>query len=94
MHPEAQKFGFTMRDGAYQRIPMSFDEMLAFAARVRETGDHPPADAPKSVELLDVLDQTAVAKVHAWWGSDYLTMARYDGEWKIVQVLWQSPPRS
>ena len=39
-----------------------------------------------------MLDQTAVAKVYAWWGTDYLTMARYEGEWKIVQVLWQSPP--
>ena len=92
VHPDAHKFGFAMRDGAYQRIPMSFDEMLAFATRVKETGNHPPEDAPKRVELLDVLDQTAVAKVHAWWGSDYLTMARYDGAWKIVQVLWQSPP--
>lgn len=92
VHPDAQKFGFAMRDGTYQRIPMSFDQMLAFATRVRETGDHPPDDAPKRVEILDVLDQTAVAKVHAWWGSDYLTMARYDGAWKIVQVLWQSPP--
>lgn len=92
VHPDAHKFGFAMRDGTYQRIPMSYDQMLAFATRVRETGDHPPDDAPKRVELLDVMDQIAVAKVDAWWGSDYLTMARYDGQWKIVQVLWQSPP--
>ena len=92
VHPDAHKFGFAMRDGAYHRVPMSFDEMLAYATDVEETGNHPPEDAPRRVDVLDVLDQTAVAKVHAWWGSDYLTMARYDGEWKIVQVLWQSPP--
>lgn len=92
VHPDVLKFGFAMRDGAYQRIPMSFDGMLDFANNVRESGDFPPEDAPKEVELLDVLDQTAVAKVYAWWGSDYLSMAKYDGEWKIVQVLWQSPP--
>lgn len=93
VHPEAQKFGFYRGDdGAYERVPMSFQQMLAFATRVREREDYPEASAPKRVEVLDVLDQTAVAKVYAWWGSDYLTMARYDGAWKIVQVLWQSPP--
>jgi hypothetical protein len=92
VHPDALKFGFSMRDGEYHRSPMSFDEMLQYATSVKEFGRFPGADAPKRVELLDVLDQTAVAKVYAWWGSDYLSMAKYDGEWKIVQVLWQSPP--
>ena len=94
VHPDVLKFGFAMRDGAYQRVPMSFEEMIGFANDVKSSGRFPPADAPKRVELLDVLDQTAVAKVYAWWGSDYLSMAKYDGEWKIVQVLWQSPPPS
>ena len=92
VHPDVLKFGFAMRNGEYRRIPMSFDEMLGFARNVRESGRFPDENAPKEVELLDVLDQTAVAKVYAWWGSDYLSMAKYDGEWKIVQVLWQSPP--
>jgi len=93
VHPEVLKFGFAWEDDGYRRVPMSFQEMLAFAERVRDQGRQPGPDAPKRVEVLDVLDQTAVAKVYAWWGSDYLTMARYEGEWKIVQVLWQSPPR-
>lgn len=93
VHPEVLKFGFAWRDGDYQRVPMSFDAMLGFAERVRAQGQQPGPDAPKRVEILDVLDQTAVAKVYAWWGSDYLSMARYGGEWKIVQVLWQSPPQ-
>ena len=92
VHPEVMKFGFARRDGEYHRVPMSFEEMLAFAERVRDQGQQPGPEAPKRVEILDVLDQTAVAKVYAWWGSDYLSMARYGGEWKIVQVLWQSPP--
>ena len=94
VHPEVLKFGFYREsaDGAYQRSPMSFQEMLDFATNVKESGRFPDENAPKKVEILDVLDQTAVAKVYAWWGSDYLSMAKYDGEWKIVQVLWQSPP--
>lgn len=94
VHPEVLKFGFYREDpdDAYERSPMSFEEMLNFATNVKESGRFPDENAPKKVEILDVLDQTAVAKVYAWWGSDYLSMAKYDGEWKIVQVLWQSPP--
>ncbi len=92
VHPDVFKFGFAKRDGEYHRIPMSFDEMLAFATDVRESGRFPDENAPKRVEILDVLDQTAVVKVYAWWGSDYMNMAKFDGEWKIVQVLWQTPP--
>jgi hypothetical protein len=94
VHPDAHKFGFYMKDGAYNRVPMSFDGMLEYAENVKEKGNYPDKDAPKRVEILDVLDQTAVAKVYAWWGSDYMTLARYDGKWMIVQVLWQTKPES
>ena len=42
--------------------------------------------------MLDVLDQTAVAKVTANWGIDYMLLAKFDGRWKIVEILWQSHP--
>lgn len=92
VHPEVVKYGFAKEDGSYGGSPMSFDEMLAFATSVKERGRPPDATAVKRVELLDVLDQTAAVKVYAWWGSDYLLMAKYEGEWKIVNVLWQTPP--
>ena len=53
-----------------------------------------PEDAPKEVVLLEVLDQTAAAKVIAWWGTDYLHLAKYEGQWKIIHVLWQTPPQN
>jgi Putative lumazine-binding len=92
VHPDVVKTGFFVVAGAYEQEPMSFHEMVEYANSVRDSGRTPPASAPKRVEVLDVLDQTAVAKVYAWWGSDYLSMAKYGGEWKIVQVLWQSAP--
>ena len=45
----------------------------------------------KQVQVLDVLDQTAVAKVTASWGIDYMLMGKFDGVWKTTQILWQSP---
>lgn len=94
VHPDAQKFGFYMENGTYHRAPMTFEGMLEFAEEVKSSGNYPAKDAPKRVEILDALDKTAVAKVYAWWGSDYMTLVKYDGKWMIVQVLWQSPPES
>jgi hypothetical protein len=69
---------------------MSYEQMFEFAAGVREGRDVPPAGASKEVIPLDVRDQTAVVRVVAWWGQDYLQMAKHDGRWMIVHVLWQS----
>ena len=43
--------------------------------------------------IFDVQDQTASAKLTAWWGTDYLLLAKQKGRWMILDVLWQSPPR-
>ena len=92
VHPEVVKYGFAMEDGSYSGSPMSFDQMLAFTTSVKKRGRQPEPGTVKRVEILDVLDQTAAVKVYAWWGSDYLLMAKYEGDWKIVNVLWQTPP--
>lgn len=46
----------------------------------------------KEITVLDVLDKTAAAKLVAKWGIDYFQLAKQDGTWKIVHVLWQSHP--
>jgi hypothetical protein len=48
--------------------------------------------APREVVVGEVNDQTATAKVVAWWGIDYLQLAKFNGKWMIVNVIWQSPP--
>jgi hypothetical protein len=60
---------------------------------VRENKRFAPASAPKEVVIYEVLDQIASAKVTAFWGVDYLLMAKHDGKWMISHVLWQTPPR-
>lgn len=95
IRPEVQKYGYFIPRGkeAYQGEPMSFQEMLDYARRVKATGRGAPEGAPKKVEILDILDQTAAAKVTAWWGTDYLQLARHDGRWMILHVMWQSPAK-
>lgn len=89
--PDVVKYGYwRTREGAYQGGGMTWSEFHEFTGNVRRTGRTAPFSAPKVVELLDLLDQTAAVKVTAWWGTDYLLLAREGGAWKIRQVLWQS----
>ena len=50
-------------------------------------------DAPKRAALLGVLVNAAlaIAKLTASWGTDYFLLAKMDGKWMIMQVLWQTP---
>jgi hypothetical protein len=48
---------------------------------------------PKKIEVFDVQDQTASAKLTAWWGTDYILLARQNNKWMITHVLWQSAPK-
>lgn len=95
IRPEVYKFGFgrardSVRYNAGQQ--MTWTGFHDFTRRVKARGQAPNPSWPKDVKLMDVLDQTAAAKVTAWWGTDYLLMGKFDGRWMITHVLWQSPP--
>ena len=94
VRPEVFKYGFSRhRDSTtYQGMQMTWPQFHAFANRVKASGRPTPPTAPKEVQLFEVLDQTASAKIVAWWGIDYILLGRYDGKWMISHVLWQSPP--
>jgi hypothetical protein len=94
VRPEVYKYGF-YRDttGSYRGMQMQWQGFHNFANRVKRGQSRTPANAPKEIEILDVADQIAAARVTAWWGIDYLLMGKYDGRWMISHVLWQSPPK-
>lgn len=92
--PQVVKYGYYRKKDElkYNGEPMSFREMLDYATSVGKR-NNPNADKlPKKVEVLDFQDQTASAKLTAWWGTDYILLAKQDGKWMITHVLWQSPP--
>lgn len=92
--PTVVKYGYYIPkgDSVYHGEAMTFAEMLDYVGKVKARGRPVPASAPRQVSLFEVLDQTAAAKVVAWWGTDYLHLARIDDRWMITQVVWQSPP--
>ena len=94
VHPELAKRGFYIKKGetAYTASAMTFAQLVELSKNYNKSGKL-PKDAPKEVVVYEVSDQTASAKVTAVWGIDYLHLAKYDGKWKIINILWQSPPK-
>ena len=92
VHPSLVKRGFYKRasDAPYTESPMTFDQLVNLAATWNKEGKRDTSI--KKVEVLDVLDKTAVAKVTASWGVDYMLLGKYGEQWQIQQILWQSPP--
>ena len=94
VHPSLAKVGYWRQDAEsdYREARMSYLELVDLAGQWNADGHLDPDAAPKEIEVLDVLDKTAVAKLTADWGVDYVQLAKVDGRWMIMNVLWQSPP--
>ena len=92
VHPNLVKRGFYKETAAspYAELPMTYDQLVRLAGNWNK--ERKRDISIKEVAVLDVLDQMAAAKVTAAWGIDYLLMAKYDGRWKITEILWQSHP--
>ena len=57
-------------------------------------GKNTPADQQrKDVRILDVFGNTASVRVDASTWIDYLHVAKWNGRWVIVNVLWELRPQ-
>lgn len=88
VHPELAKRGYYKRNNAYTEATMSFDQMVRLSSRWNKNNPV-PADAPKDITLFEVKDKIASAKLKAMWGTDYFHLAKIEGNWKIINVMWQ-----
>jgi hypothetical protein len=76
----------------------TFDHMgalrLIMNTRAMTANPVPKERQQKDVSILDIYQNAAMVKIVAATWVDYLQMARVDGAWKIVNVLWELKPRS
>jgi hypothetical protein len=52
----------------------------------------PVAQQRTDVRILDVFEGAASVRVDAGEWVDYLHLARWNGQWKIINVLWEMRP--
>lgn len=85
------KYGYHRRKDSteYKGFPMTYQHMLNYTRAVREGREVTPANAVKKVDVFEVQNQTASGKVTAFWGTDYLLMAKEKGRWMIRMILWE-----
>ena len=93
LHPDLAKRIVVDPAGPESRLQnMSAQQLIdatagAGAARI-------PDDAKKKdVSILDIYNDIAAVRIDAGVWIDYLHVARWNGEWKIVNVLWEMAPR-
>ena len=93
VHPQLTKRGFWRESPTLPWGPqatMTYEQLVNLTKTWNAKKDRDTTI--KKVDVYEVLDQTASAKVTAMWGIDYLHLAKYDGRWKIINILWQAHP--
>lgn len=97
IHPTLQKrgFSFNQQTSSYSKqLEMPFSALVRLANVWNKDGKRTTTDSPRAVNVFEVADKTATAKVTAVWGIDYIHLIKENDRWMIVNVLWQSPPKS
>lgn len=94
LKPSLHKFGYWKNKDSGKYAPdgnMTYRQAIDYAKWVFDKKHFAKPEAPKKVEVLDVQNAIASAKVTAWWGVDYMLLSKQDDKWMIEQVLWEGP---
>jgi hypothetical protein len=94
LHPELAK-RIVMTDSATGNSRLDSMGAMTLVQRVRAGGGRKtPKEAQlKDVTILDRFQNAAVVKVVASNWIDYLQVAKFNGDWKIINVLWELKPK-
>ncbi|MFS4491942.1 nuclear transport factor 2 family protein [Maribacter sp. 2308TA10-17] len=91
-----RKIGYWYDDksSAYRdNLPMTYQQLYDLAGTWNKDGDRTSKDSPKKIEVHEVNDKTATGKLTAEWGIDLFHLAKVNGQWKIMNIIWQSAPK-
>ena len=94
LHPELAK-RIVMTDTATGNSRLDSMGAMTLVQRTRAGGGRktPKEAQMKEVTILDRFQNAAVARVVASNWIDYLQLAKFNGDWKIVNVLWELKPK-
>jgi len=94
LHPELAKRNVSTdpRSGRSRLIQMSALTLIN-GTRGGGGSDIPAAQRTSDVRILDIYNGAASVRVRAATWIDYMHLARWNGEWKIVNVLWENDPQ-
>ena len=93
LHPELAK-RIVLTDPKSGRSRLDQMGAMTLVQRVKAGGGTktPKDQQQKDVTILDIYENAACAKIVAASWIDYLQLARFEGRWVIVNVLWELKP--
>jgi phosphohistidine phosphatase SixA len=94
LKPRLYKFGYlkNKESGEYEYYQhMNFDQAIAFVEKMKADGRSRDENEIRKVEILDISNHIASAKITAAWGVDYVLLSKDEGQWMIEQVIWEGP---
>ena len=94
LHPELAKR--IVRTNPEGRSSLGQMSALTLVQGVRSGGGRstPAAEQQKDVTILDIYQNAASAKIVASGWIDFLHLAKWNGRWVIVNVLWELKPQA
>ena len=93
LHPElAKRIVHTNPANGKSRLDQMGAMALVQATRAGHGAKTPKSEQRKEVTILDTYENAASVKIVAAAWVDYLHMAKFDGRWVIVNVLWELRP--
>ena len=93
LHPElAKRIVQTNPQNNRSRLDQMSAMTLVLGTRRGGGKDTPKERQQKDVTVLDIYQNAASAKIVALDWIDYLQLAKFNGRWVIVNVLWELKP--
>lgn len=90
--PLAKRMVVTDTSGRSRLVDMTALELVQ-GVRAGGGTHTPKAEQRTDVTILDIFRNASVVKIDAGAWIDYLQVAKWNGRWVIVNVLWELRPR-
>ena len=93
LHPELAKRIVNTNPNGRNSLGQQSAMTLVMGTRGGGGKNTPPDQQRKDVRILDIFGNTASVRVDAASWVDYLHVAKWNGRWVIVNVLWELRPQ-
>jgi len=93
LHPNLQKVTLRTLPGGQTLLDFNGAAFNLKEYAAAGLGGKPAAERKIEVSIFDVYDDIATVKIDSADFLDYAHVARINGEWKIINVLWAMHPR-
>ncbi|MFN2382915.1 MAG: nuclear transport factor 2 family protein [Gemmatimonadota bacterium] len=94
LHPELAKRIVRTNDRGQSSLGQMGALTLVMGTRAGGGSETPEADRIADVQILDIFENAASVRTEMSGWVDYMHLGKWNGEWKIVNVLWALKPET